>query len=856
MKRTWSIPRNWSWTLAVNRPWTVVLTSVFLVVIAVTLLSRLQASPLLESMFSSSNPTVQAYLNMQRSLESKDEIIIVAHDDSNPSSSMESKRRLVSFASRLQEAIEASNSPLFSESTLRYSDAYAPDIARYYEKVVVPNALHYLSTEDIDTLLARLSPAEVKAQIERNERLIAAPGSAGSAISDQILEDPLRLYEFLSERLLDSGSRDSEPWFSSDQRHLLIRITGSKPVGDMDYTRSFVQATRDLTRQINRDGLLLEYTGAYPIAELSERSIRADTITSVVWTVVLLFGVFFIAYRSGTEYVVSAVSIGAAILVAFGFYALLHSSLNPATAVAGAILAGLGVDYSVHVMSHISHESADRGHSPRSGIPAALCKVAVPVLIAGMTTIIAFIAVSRSSVQALREFSLLAAIGIACSVVSALLLLPALMFLFRVLPFSFRSRPHSTGGFSGGLVRLVSNAPGTTLTACVVAWVFILIAAWWIPGSGNRGDQLSEMHPHPNPPLEVQKTIGELFSESDETLFVWIDSSESPDLLERSWSIASELKNDEAASLGVVSTLSIASLLPDPRSSAYELSSLSHFDVNRFIEEFEQALDNSIFNPDAYQDYIEFVRRLLTDPIPPDLADLAAFPTLYTQLVGTNSEGAPSGTVVVVEIAGDRPEMNELISRLDQQVQQVPGATLTGISAIGRYLNQAVGNELFTLMSYALVIILVFLMIIFRSVGSVLLVLLPCLFALPFVFGVMSLLGIEFNMINLIGFPLLIGIGIDDGIFVVFLALQGRRNSVDREALLTRYRSVCHAMMVTTATTALAFGSLVFTSTPAIQSLGVVTAVGVLGCLISTVAVLLPVLLLLYPPTPSTSQLS
>ena len=179
MKRTWSIPRNWSWTLAVNRPWTVVLTSVFLVVIAVTLLSRLQASPLLESMFSSSNPTVQAYLNMQRSLESKDEIIIVAHDDSNPSSSMESKRRLVSFASRLQEAIEASNSPLFSESTLRYSDAYAPDIARYYEKVVVPNALHYLSTEDIDTLLARLSPAEVKAQIERNERLIAAPGSAG-----------------------------------------------------------------------------------------------------------------------------------------------------------------------------------------------------------------------------------------------------------------------------------------------------------------------------------------------------------------------------------------------------------------------------------------------------------------------------------------------------------------------------------------------------------------------------------------------------------------------------------------------------------------------------------------------------
>ena len=622
----------------------------------------------------------------------------------------------------------------------------------------------------------------------------------------------------------------------------------------MDYTRAFVNAVREMAQEVNGNDLLLEYTGAYPIAELSERSIRADTITSVGWTVVLLFGVFFIAYRSCTEYLVSALSIGTAILVAFGIYALLHSSLNPATAVAGAILAGLGVDYSVHVMSHVRHESEDHGQRSRGSIPAALSKVAAPVVIAGMTTIIAFIAVSRSSVQALGEFSQLAAIGIACSVIAALVLLPTLLFLFRFIPFSIQSRQDTEGGFSGRLVRRISDAPGTTLAICVAAWVLILIAAWWNPGYGIRDDQLSDMHPHPNPPLEIQQRIGELFSESDETLFVWIDSAESPDLLEGSWSVAEGLEEDEAGSLGVVSTVSIASLLPDPRSSAYELSNLSQFDVESFIEDFEQAVEESIFNPSAYQRYVAFLRELLTNPVPPGLADLAGFPSIYTQLVGTNSEGAPSGTVVVVEIGGDRPEMDELISRLDQQVRCVPGATLTGISAIGRYLNEAVGNELVSLMSYALIIILVFLMIIFRSIGSVCLVLLPCVFALPFVFGISRLLGIEFNMINLIGFPLLMGIGIDDGIFLVFLALQGRRNSVGRDVLLSRFRSVCHAMMVTTATTALAFGSLVFTSTPAIQSLGVVTAFGVVGCLIATIAVLLPVLLLLHPRAPEATQ--
>ena len=173
-----------------NRPWTVVLASAFMVAAALALLSRLQASSALESMFSSANPTVQAYLNMQKSLESKDEIIIVVHDDSPSTTEIESESRLLSFAIRLEEAIDDSDSNLFSSSKLRYSDEYVPDIAQYYEEVVVPNAVHYLSAKDIDALLARLTPDRIREQIERNEILVSAPGSAGSAIADQILDDP------------------------------------------------------------------------------------------------------------------------------------------------------------------------------------------------------------------------------------------------------------------------------------------------------------------------------------------------------------------------------------------------------------------------------------------------------------------------------------------------------------------------------------------------------------------------------------------------------------------------------------------------------------------------------------------
>lgn len=855
MKRPGATRSVCSWNLPVKFPWPIILASLVFAAIASGLLFRLKPSSLLESMFSSDNPTVQAYLDMQKSLDTKDELIIVADDTVAGRSATGSEERLVSFARRLKESIESSDSPLFVECDVRFSDETFPDLARYYEEVVVPNALHYLSTSEINDLLSRFNPEQVRAQISRNERLITAPGSAGAAISDQVLNDPLRLYEFFRARLSASGSEAGAPWLSPDGRRLLLRMTGSSPVGDMAYTRSFVTEVRKLAENSNEDGLQLGFTGAYSIAELSERSIRGDMITSVFSTVVLLFGVFFIAYRSSKEYVVSSISIGVAILVAFGLYSLFQAALNPATAVAGAILAGLGVDYSVHVMSHVSHESAVPGRSARQSIVSALSKVAIPVAIASMTTIIAFIAVSRSSVQALREFSFLAAIGIACSVGAALILLPALMVVLRVRPFAFRSRGSAGVGFSARLVRSISSAPGKTLFLSFSIWCAFLVLCWSFPASPLSGEQISDMHPHPNPPLELQAEIDALFNESEETMFVWIDASGSDDVLATSWEVAGRLGRDEASEYGVVSTVSLANLLPDPVSSAYEQSAVVDFDVDRFIGTFDDVIASSVFDPAAYQQYTDFLRRLLLESAPPTLEDLAKFPSIYGRLVGSNPDGSIDGTVVVVELGGDRPQMDLVIPWLDGEISLIPGATLTGFSAIGQYLNHAVGSELFSLMSYALIIILGFLLVIFRSIVSIFLVLLPCLFALPFVFATMRVLGIEFNMINVIGFPLLVGIGIDDGIFLVCLARHARRNSFDLETLLDRFRSVCHAMLVTSATTILAFGSLVFTSTPAIQSLGLVTAVGVVGCLISTLAILLPVLLLTHPVSKIQSEL-
>jgi uncharacterized protein len=72
--------------------------------------------------------------------------------------------------------------------------------------------------------------------------------------------------------------------------------------------------------------------------------------------------------------------------------------------------------------------------------------------------------------------------------------------------------------------------------------------------------------------------------------------------------------------------------------------------------------------------------------------------------------------------------------------------------------------------------------------------------------------------------------------------------------LITRISATCHGIVVCALSTTLGFGSLYFTSVPAIASLGFVTAVGVLACLVLIFTLVLPLLFILRREPQSASS--
>lgn len=126
----------------------------------------------------------------------------------------------------------------------------------------------------------------------------------------------------------------------------------------------------------------------------------------------------------------------------------------------------------------------------------------------------------------------------------------------------------------------------------------------------------------------------------------------------------------------------------------------------------------------------------------------------------------------------------------------------------------------------------------FRSIAATATCVVSLLVALAWTLGIMSLLGITLNLANFFGIPMLMGFGIDSSVHLMHRA----RETGNPRALGWTTRAV----IVSAATTAIGFGTLLFASHQGLRSLGWLILLGTAATIVSSV-ILLPALLHRYP---------
>lgn len=823
-----------------SHPRRVLLGTLLFSLLAAWSVSRLDLAGSLHDMIGTDSPASEAMARITTDYHTADDLYVIASLEEPHVEGGHAK--LSAYAGALTRALAKDGSASSMISHVRYRDE--GEFRRVAEELILPSLPYYMTDQGFEAFLDRLTPKGMSTQLRRAEAMLSAPGAGTRAILEQTLRDPLRLAELVDIEALGAGGSgsvglesggDAPLLLSNDGDALMIRITGMRPVDDLEFSRSLTDRVRLIAESVEHEGIELEYGGGYAIAATTSRGIRNDLTRTITAAVVLVHLLFLVLYRHVLTPLVVGLTAGIGILLAFGALSISDPVVTPLTAAIGAMLAGLGVDFGVHLLAHYQSQRSSVTDAP-GAVRLSVGRVGGAIIASGITTAIGFGSMLVSGVEMLRSFAL---IGVACLVgclVSVVLVLPAF------LGVSGRLMAHRPPRLEGVGRLLAKRQPVFLLVGGVVfAWQIVLIA-WlgWVP---QVETDLSTMHPRPNRALEVTESLPARFERAGEYFPVEITAASEAQLTELAHEVNRSLRAEAAREAGVAEVLGLHMLLPEPRAAHEREVRLGQLDPERIHADFRDAVGGSVFRDDALSGYAEVVADLVRAQ-PPGLEDIRAFPLLSRQLLpddaGTDSELRSLMIVRLDRPVSDRTVRDAAIEGIRAQLASFPGATLSGTTVIAYDLERATRGELVRLVLAASGLILLCLVVILRRPMLVVLALVPMIAGAITMLAAMLVSGLRLNALNGAAVPLLLGITVDAGVILVaYCASRPRRERVD---LGPPVQAVLAAAM----TTLIGFGAVGLSSTPAIRSLGLLTVFGVIGSTLGTLLVLVPTLSILW----------
>ncbi len=835
-----------------RRPRAVVVGAVAFAIIAVLCALRLHADAGVANLFPRNDPATVALGRWLERFPSGGDVLVLATLPEDPISRHGLETRatggrpdagpLLALGERLSHAL--AGSPDVDAVVYRVE----ADAQRFVERVVAPAGVYYLSDAGYAEAKHRLTRAGMVAQLRQDEAMLAAPGPAAGALAAALLRDPLDLHEFLVAAM---GARrpaggGGGAVLSPDGRSLLVRVIGRTTLGDVTANRRIVDAVTAAVGKSNISNLNCEISGGPAVAAFDAGAIRRDCIVSIVSSVALLQVLFVLAYRRpARSFVLAFVPVGVGILWGFGMRGLIGGALAPTAAVAAAVLTGMGIDYPVLYLPHYAAARAE-GLSAAAAVARTTGSLLSPLVAACATSLFGFAAVGASSVPALRDFAVVGALGLAGTLAAAVTVLPAMLVWI--------DRQGASDGERQLAGRDVFGSPRFNLAplldfgvarrrGLVRSWVFILVGAVVVIGVMPGpllpfASDLTALHPKPNPPLAAAAAISRRMGVDPGSMSVYLRASSPDELVRLAYDVDRRLATPAVRGAGVVGTIGLPSLLPDPAVIAGRR--FTAMEVDRVIADFRAAVGETSLDPAAFGGYETFLRHTLSGPAVPSVSDLVAYPRLAESMLSRDAmAGRSAEPEAVTLLLVDRPlemrvDRERAVHAVRAALRDLPGATLTGLGVAGLAAESTVARDLPRLVGVVVLLNGLFLLAHFRSWRLAGLALLPALVSLTLRLAVARVSHLEWNLINLVALPLLIGIDVDYGIYLVSLARGPRA----RERVATSG----HSVAVSAAGNVLGFASLLTTAVPAVRSLGWAVAVGVGLCWVGTMFLLVPVL--------------
>jgi predicted RND superfamily exporter protein len=283
------------------------------------------------------------------------------------------------------------------------------------------------------------SPKVLKTMIKTSEHMEKSPDVYTSmSIAKLIAEINLNITN--TRGIPNKSEQIEQLWFLLEGNEVLNRfvnedltegiIISKFKSPDNESKKEFAKYMRAFIATNSSKDCEIEITGMPFVDITMDQSLINSQIGSILIAILFVIILVGIILRSWISGLYASIPIIATIMLLFGFMGLTGISLNIATVLVASVALGIGIDYSIHIISHFN-ESYKKSQDLYASIQESILISGNAIIINVISVSAGFLILVFSEMVPLQYFGLLIALSMVSSCLGALTLLPSILILMN-----------------------------------------------------------------------------------------------------------------------------------------------------------------------------------------------------------------------------------------------------------------------------------------------------------------------------------------------------------------------------------------------------------------------------------------
>lgn len=661
----------------------------------------------------------------------------------------------------------------------------------------------FLTDTDYQRFDSLLTEKGIQAIMQKNYTNLLSP--AGIALRSYILRDPLGLGSEALKHLQDFQLEANyeiydEHIFSKDGSTLLMFITPVFSTGSTGKNDELIKILEEELQHVQEESptIRAEYFGGPSVGVYNARQIKKDTIltSSLALLIIIIFISLVFKRKRSIPLIITPVLFGGLFALFLIFF--IKGSISAIAVGAGSAVMGIALSYSIHMLAHQNHVST---------VQQLIKEIAYPLTVGSFTTIGAFMGLIFTSSDLLRDFGLFASLA----------LVGTTLFCLIYLPHFLKGQADVK---QGRVLRIIEkiNAYSYEKNKWLVGGILLITVICFFTSQkvGFNNDMMS-LNYEPQHLKQSEEKLMQLF-DSDEKTVLFVSVGKDMNQATETYAVTNQ-KLLALKDQGLIKDYASASqFLISPQEQQLRLKRWKDYWTDEKQQQVREQLETAAaeyrFRPGSFDPFYQWLNQPFGE-----YHYTAQEDDLSGKLLNEWQTSADSITMLISQIRIS-DQNKETVYQNFSKAQDV---VIFDRSYFANKWVSAINDDFYLILYISSFLIFFALWFSYGRIELTLMSFLPMLVSWVIILGLMGILGIEFNIINIILSTFIFGIGDDFSIFI----MDGLQNKYRTgQKVLNSHKT---AIFFSAFTTVVGMGALVFAKHPALQSISLISILGMIA---------------------------